>query len=81
MNGTELLLTAGTITAARWAWHCWFHPFTQCRSCRGSKVNGGSTRRRYGMCRRCGGSGQRQVLGSRQVHRAVRSLVSWRRSR
>jgi hypothetical protein len=73
MTRTELLLTAATIAAGRWAWRACFHPFARCRGCQGSKTNPGSTRQRWGACKRCGGSGSRQVLGSKQVHRAIRA--------
>ncbi len=76
MTGTELLVTAGAIAAGRWVIRAWFWPFTQCRRCEGRKVNTGSTRKRYGLCKKCGGTGQRQIVGSKQVHRAVRGLRS-----
>lgn len=38
----------------------------------------GSNRQRWGECKRCGGSGRRQRLGSRAVHSAVLSVRSER---
>jgi hypothetical protein len=81
MTGGELLAVAATAAATRWFVRAYFWPFTQCRWCKGSKTNPGSTRKRYGMCKRCGGSGMRQVLGSKQVHKAVRSVIAARRDR
>ena len=84
MTGHELLAATVAIAAVVWTVRAYFWPFTQCRACRGRKTNPGSTRKRYGMCRRCGGTGSRQVLGSKAVHRTVRSLraaASTRRER
>jgi len=39
------------------------------------------TRRRYGLCKKCGGTGSRQVLGSKTVHRTVRALRTAARNR
>lgn len=66
----------GLIAAAVWVVRAWFWPFARCRKCGGSGRNRGSTGKRWGQCRRCGGSGRRQVLGSKQVHKAVRGLRS-----
>jgi hypothetical protein len=72
------LIIVGALGA--WAVRAYFWPFAACRRCKGAKTNTGSTRKRYGLCKRCGGTGSRQVLGSKQVHRAVRSLIAYRRS-
>ena len=61
-----------------WTARAYLVPFTACRRCRGKKVNRFSGKKRFGPCGRCGGSGQRQVLGSRQVHKAVRSVTGYR---
>jgi hypothetical protein len=58
---------------AVWAVRAWFWPFAACRWCRGRGRNAGSNGRRWGTCWACGGSGKRQVLGSRALHRAVRA--------
>lgn len=60
------------IGAAVWFLRLWLWPFGRCRWCRGSKTNPGSTKRRYGKCPRCKGSGQRVRFGARLVHRAMR---------
>lgn len=64
------------IALAVWLVRAWFWPYAKCRRCRGRKVNPGSTGRRFGLCKKCGGTGSRQVLGSKSVHRAVRSARS-----
>jgi hypothetical protein len=67
------------VAAALWLY---FHPNKPCR-CTRRKIPGtnwGSTKRRSGTCRRCGGSRQVLAPGSRQVHRAVRAVVGYRRN-
>jgi hypothetical protein len=66
---------------AAWLVCAYFWPFAPCWSCRGRKTNRGSSRRRYGSCRVCKGSGSRQVLGSKSLHRAVRSASKYRNER
>jgi len=60
-----------------WLLRAYFAPFAACRRCKGSKSNIFTRtfrlRNRFGPCRKCNGSGARQVLGSKQVHRFVRS--------
>jgi hypothetical protein len=41
-------------------------PFANCGSCGGSGRSLGSDGRRWGVCRRCGGSGHRRRLGARK---------------
>ena len=72
-----LILTA----LAVWVVRAYFWPFSQCRRCKGAKTNPGSSKKRFGTCKKCGGTGMRQVLGSKQVHRAVRSLIAYNRNR
>jgi len=57
------------------------HPFRNCPRCGGKGTNAGSRGSAYGNCKRCRGSRHVQRLGSRQLHRAVRSLVSANRDR
>lgn len=61
--------------------HLYVYPFGPCRRCKGKRTNRGSGKKSWGKCKRCGGSGERQRLGSKQLHRAVRSLVSARNNR
>lgn len=57
------------------------HPLKPCGRCSGKGTNKGSRRSAFGKCGKCGGARQVQRLGSRQVHRAVRSLVAARASK
>jgi len=57
-----------------WVAHAYFHPFSKCWWCKGTGRNWGSTSKRFGFCWFCERTGRRQVLGSRIVHRAVRSI-------
>ena len=67
--------------AAFWTVRAYFWPMAPCRRCKGAKTNKGSSKKRFGKCRRCKGSGTRWVLGSRSLHRAVRSGVKYRKQR
>ena len=58
--GAALLLWAGS--PCLW-------PFTPCGRCRRDRRQPGSTSRRFGTCRRCGGSRRVQRRGSRIVRR------------
>lgn len=73
-----LIITAAVI-AYLGSLYLW--PYAPCRWCKGRGTNRGSTRRRFGDCRWCGGTRRRQRLGSRTVHRAVRSAVGYRSRR
>jgi hypothetical protein len=69
------------IAVAVWLLRAYFMPFADCRRCKGAKSNAftrafGGGKKRRGACGSCGGTGQRQVLGSKQVHKAVRSARS-----
>jgi len=64
-----------------WAVCAYLWPFGPCWRCKGGKTTRGSTKRRYGLCRSCGGTSGRQVIGSRTVHRAVRSVRKYRGDR
>jgi len=44
-------------------------PYARCRSCRGSATSAGSSHRRWNVCGRCGGSGQRVRAGARMFGR------------
>lgn len=75
----DTLVVTACLTA--WMVRAYFWPFAPCRTCKGSKTNKGSTRKRFGKCKRCGGTGSRQVLGSKTVHKAVRAVVKYRKKR
>jgi DnaJ-class molecular chaperone len=70
------LIIALAVLAAGWVVRAYFWPYAACSRCSGRKVSKGSTRKRFGLCGKCGGTGARQVLGSKAVHRAVRSARS-----
>lgn len=72
-----LLALAG---ALGYAGSLYIWPMKPCTRCGGTGRNKGSTKKRYGACRarRCE-RGTVQRLGSKSVHRAVRSLVAYRR--
>ena len=69
------------VAAAVWVVRAYFWPMAPCRRYKGSKTNKGSNKKRFGKCRKCKGSGTRQVIGSRTLHRAVRSGVKYRKQR
>lgn len=73
-----LLLLAAAVAYAVWA-YC--HPWRACPRCKGSGSNALSTSRRRGRCRRCKGSREIQTIGSRALHKAVRSAAGYRRDR
>jgi hypothetical protein len=75
---TQLWLV-GFVAVAMWTVRAYFWPMAPCRACKGTKTNKGSTRKRFGKCRKCEGTGARWVVGSRQVHKAVRAVVAHRR--
>lgn len=55
--------------AAGYAVSLYVWPWRTCPRCRGTRVNPGSTRRRYGMCKRCAGTGRTRRSGATAVHR------------
>ena len=62
------ILVAFTIIAIRCLYLLRF-PWGPCRRCQGRKTNKGSNKKRWGMCKTCGGTGQHQRLGATAVHR------------
>jgi hypothetical protein len=64
---TVILLAIGI--AAGYAVSLYLWPWRTCPRCHGTRVNPGSTRRRYGMCKRCSGTGRTRRLGATAVHR------------
>jgi hypothetical protein len=75
--GAQHQISAGVVVllvlavAVTWLVRLLLWPFGPCRWCRGKKTNPGSTRRRFGNCRHCKGSGYRIRFGARTVHRAL----------
>lgn len=64
-----ILLILGAAVA--WVIRLWLWPLARCRRCDGSGNNAGSTGRRWGNCRTCGGTGRRERFGSRLVARLL----------
>ena len=69
-------LVVALIAAVVWTGRAYFWPYAPCRWCKGKRTNRGSSKKRFGNCWRCRGSGMRRVLGSRQVHKAIRGIRS-----
>lgn len=65
MDVVILILIAVAIVAF-WQVDVLMHPIRKCPRCRGSKTNLWSNRERWGLCRRCGGSGEVRRLGARK---------------
>ncbi|HEY5360316.1 MAG TPA: hypothetical protein VIJ82_21960 [Streptosporangiaceae bacterium] len=78
MTGLVLGGLAAVVGYLGWIY---FHPFRPCPRCKGKGTNRGSTKRRHGPCRKCGGTRHVQALGSRMLHRAVRGAATYRRDR
>jgi hypothetical protein len=74
---TATLLLLGVLVSAGWLVSLWRWPFAPCRACSGKGTNSGSSRKRFGLCRKCGGTRRRERLGARYVNRAVRA--AWNR--
>jgi DnaJ-class molecular chaperone len=81
MTPHELLAAGATATATWWLWHAYWHPFKPCPRCQGKGINRGSTRRRFGNCKRCRGSKHVRRIGSKTVHRAVLSIRGIRKDK
>jgi hypothetical protein len=71
-----ILLAIGAYAGSLYLW-----PFRPCIRCGGTGRNKGSSRRRFGECRRCKGSGHRRRLGARTIHRGAVSLADKARAR
>jgi hypothetical protein len=70
------------IAAVVWVGSLYLHPFAHCLKCLGSGKNRGSKtkgRGRYGQCRRCKGTGRRNRIGAKTVHRGRVSLAERKR--
>jgi hypothetical protein len=74
-------LIVSALTAA-WLLSLLVHPFGKCWLCRGRRVRVARGRRKARRCRACRGTGRRQRLGSRTVHRIRRQVAAhWRGQR
>lgn len=79
MNGQLVLVVLGAVVAYTGSLYIW--PMRPCPRCSGKGTNRGSNRRRFGPCKRCKGTRAVQRIGSRQVHRAVRGAVRYRKEK
>lgn len=61
------------VLAVAWAVSLYVYPFAPCLRCGGTGLKKGSTGKRFGLCKRCGGSKRRQRTGSRTLHRWARA--------
>ena len=61
--------------AAGYAASLYLRPLRTCPRCHGTRVNRGSTGRRFGLCKRCGGTGRTRRIGATTVHRFYWSAV------
>lgn len=62
-------LAFALIAAGLYLLSCLVWPETNCGRCSGGGKNFGSTRRRFGACGKCGGSGRKPRLGTRLLFR------------
>jgi len=78
--GPFTVILWGVIGFAVWVASLYLWPFAPCWKCGGSGRNPGS-KKVYGQCRRCTGTGRRIRLGARMVHQGRVSLAERRRAR
>jgi len=72
MAAALLILAAIVCGAGYWvSLKVW--PLTKCGRCEGSGHNAGSTSKRFGMCKQCGGTGRKPRAGTRMLGRRDRS--------
>jgi hypothetical protein len=69
------LILLGIAAAALYMLSLYVWPLRRCPRCRGTRVNRGSTGRRFGLCKRCAGTGQVRRLGATTVHRLYWSAL------
>jgi DnaJ-class molecular chaperone len=61
---TALIVIIIVVAFAWWVSPARRHPVRRCPSCHGSKKNAGSNDERWGLCRRCKGTGEVRRFGS-----------------
>jgi len=69
------LILIGFAVAAGYLVSLYVWPFRPCPRCGGARVSRGSTGRRFGLCKRCGGTGRTRRLGATTVHRFYWSVL------
>lgn len=65
VSGAEVVVLAAAVAVAAWWVDVQRHPVRRCPSCNGSKRNSGNAKR-WGTCRRCGGTGEVRRFGARR---------------
>ena len=78
---TAAEVVAALLAGAGYATWSYLHPWRDCPRCKASGKNRLSTPRRRGKCGRCKGTREVRTLGSRVLHRAVRSIRGYRHDR
>jgi len=73
-NPLSLILICFAV-AAGYLVSLYVSPLRPCPRCGGARVNRGSTGRRFGLCKRCGGTGRTRRLGATTVHRLYWSVL------
>jgi len=69
------LILLGIAAAALYLLSLYAWPLRPCPRCRGTRVNRGSIGRRFGLCKRCGGTGHTRRNGATTVHRLYWSVL------
>ncbi len=76
------LALLAAVAAAGWLVSLWLHPFRPCPRCTrhatrrgGAGRNRGSSRRRFGTCRRCDGTGRVRRIGAKTIHGSISRLM------
>ena len=69
------LILIGFAVAACYLLSLYVWPLRPCSRCHGTRVNRGSTGRRFGLCKRCGGTGRTRRPGATTVHRLYWSVL------
>ena len=75
------LILLGLAAIAVYAGSLYLWPYRPCGRCKGTGRNSGSTSKRFGECRRCGGSGRLRRIGAKTIHRGAVSLADRARKR
>ena len=67
-EGILILAGIGVAVVGCWRISLRIHPYARCLWCAGRRqgTNRGSTRKRWGKCRHCGGTGRRLRWGARE---------------
>jgi hypothetical protein len=68
--GTVLVIAAVMAVSYYISLRVW--PMRNCARCQGSGRNAGSTAKRYGRCRKCGGTGRRMRPGAGMINQGRR---------